>query len=890
MLFDWLDSVRRWLSRKTRSTRGKGRRRAKGTYASSYRVWFELLEDRFAPATAYTWTGLGGNSYWNTAGNWNVGTNYPGFATGDTAIFPSGVTSQTVTINAAIANPVGNVSFTGGGYIINGSSGNALLLGNATALGNLTATASETINANVTLGSSNQTWNVSTGNTLTIAGAVTTGGNITVGNSTATGMISITGNVTFGSSQDWTVANSTIFSITGIVGNSAAGNLTIGNSTTGYAGTLVLGGCNTFGGGLTINGNGATVQATANGALGNASSGNVTLNANNTTLQLNTGTGVSASFPYTVDIPSATANNTTIENVSGNNTWATLDQNANADTYNWLPDAGTLTFTTFNAQNGGYARVFNFGNSTSAGNISLSGNSSALGSTQWTLNKNGPGTLTIGGGFYCSGLTTTITGGALVVNGSAGFGTGTTGSFNAASNFTLGNSTSSGTLIIGTFTGNTTPVVNGTITGNGSVIYNGNSTSTLTLGNSTSTYTGNTTINAGTLKIAADSDLGNVTAGNTGDLVFGGGNLSLSTAGLTIVQPIIINACGTVSTNAFTSSGGINIEMNSGASTAGALTLTSGLTLGAGNTTAFTLNAVTGTGSGKQAINVSGGTFTVNATNAISLSEGSSFGGAGTYELFRYTGTAPTFSNFSNPTGQLTGGSGIFNYTLVNNTGNDEIDLVVVNGNMLTWTGGNDSHDHNWDDPSNWTVTSGSDTYPKAGDTANFSTGDTVNVDGAQAVGTINFNTGASITINQTNSGTLNLGGSITAATSDTIAAPLALTASDTVTASTGSILTISGNITGSSFGLTANGTGTLTLAGASNTFSGGVTVSSGTVQAGSASAFGSGVLTVNGGTVDLNGQGVTVAGITGMAGTIASSTTPSTLTLTPGSGKVTRA
>ena len=91
----------------------------------------------------------------------------------------------------------------------------------------------------------------------------------------------------------------------------------------------------------------------------------------------------------------------------------------------------------------------------------------------------------------------------------------------------------------------------------------------------------------------------------------------------------------------------------------------------------FTLNAVTGTGTGKAAINVSGGTFTVNATNTISISEGSCFGGTGTYELFRYTGTAPTFSKFSNQTGQFTGSFGAFNYTLVNNMANDEIDLNV---------------------------------------------------------------------------------------------------------------------------------------------------------------------------------------------------------------------
>ena len=419
----WRSVLAKLTNRKSRS----GKRRPKGSKISSYRVWFEPLEDRFAPA-AYIWTGGGTDTNWTDTSNWSGGT-YPGSAAGDTAIFPS-VTSETVTINAAMANPVGNISFTGGGYIINGSSGNALLLGNSSALGNLTATANETINANVTLGAGNQTWNVSTGNTLTIAGAVTSVGNITVGNSTATGTVAITGNVSFTATQTWNVANSTIFNVSGNVSNTA-GNLTIGNTTIGYQGTVVLGGSNNFNGGLTIDGNnayGATVQATANNALGNASSGNVTLNANNTTLQLNTGTGGIGSFPNIVLMNNG--GNTTIENVNGCNTLSSpIYANDGSGNYTFLSDQGNLTLTANFTTLKSHTRTYNFG--LSGGNITFSDPYAGDigGGYVLTLNKTGGGTLFWPTPFDNGGHADNwnISGGTLSISGTAAFGCTTAG-------------------------------------------------------------------------------------------------------------------------------------------------------------------------------------------------------------------------------------------------------------------------------------------------------------------------------------------------------------------------------------------------------------------------------------------------------------------------------
>ena len=80
----------------------------------------------------------------------------------------------------------------------------------------------------------------------------------------------------------------------------------------------------------------------------------------------------------------------------------------------------------------------------------------------------------------------------------------------------------------------------------------------------------------------------------------------------------------------------------------GVFVLNGGLTLQGNSTSAFTLNAPTGNGS--PLINVSGGNFTVNANNTITLTKGTSFG-QGTYDLFQYTGTDPGTANFTPTSG-----------------------------------------------------------------------------------------------------------------------------------------------------------------------------------------------------------------------------------------------
>jgi len=87
---------------------------------------------------------------------------------------------------------------------------------------------------------------------------------------------------------------------------------------------------------------------------------------------------------------------------------------------------------------------------------------------------------------------------------------------------------------------------------------------------------------------------------------------------------------------------------------------------------------------------------------------------------------------------------------------------------------------------------------------------------------------------------------------------------------------------------LTKSGSGTWTLTG-SNSYSGATTVSAGTLKLANVNALGAGDLTANGGTLDLNGKSVAVGALSGSGGTITSMVSgTSTLTTTVASGTAT--
>ena len=116
------------------------------------------------------------------------------------------------------------------------------------------------------------------------------------------------------------------------------------------------------------------------------------------------------------------------------------------------------------------------------------------------------------------------------------------------------------------------------------------------------------------------------------------------------------------------------------------------------------------------------------------------------------------------------------------------------------------------------------------------------------------------------NSLTINNG--IRALANATVNAPVVLGGANTwevgyTTGTTVATLTVGGDISGSGFGITKQGPGTLALSGA-NSYSGGTTVANGTLQLNSLGSLpASGNVTVSGGSLDVHGQAATIGNLT---------------------------
>ena len=406
------------------------------------------------------------------------------------------------------------------------------------------------------------------GGTITLAG--TTRINSDAGNLTLTASNSITGtnrNLTLGGAGNGAV-NGTITTGTGTLTKDGAGIWT-------------LSGANTYTGATTVSAGVLDIQN--NTALGTTASG--TTVTSGAAIRID-GSGLNIAEGIT-DLAGDGGGGGALRNLANNNIWSGAIAIA-ASGARINSDAGLLTLSGAITENG-TSLVLTFGG---AGDITVS-NTITAGLNDLAVTKDGAGTLTFsGGGANTYDQVTTVNGGTLVLNKTAGVnaiagaltigdGTGTDTVQLLAANQIVNTSAvtinSSGVFdlngnaeTIGSLTGSTGASVTlgaatltlgdanstayaGTISGAGGLTKLGAGTLTLSGANS---YDGTTLISAGVLNIQNDTALGSTTGGTT---VTGGAALQLQ-GGITVGnEALSLNGTGVGATGALRNISGDNV-------------------------------------------------------------------------------------------------------------------------------------------------------------------------------------------------------------------------------------------------------------------------------------------------------------------------------------------
>jgi len=647
---------------------------------------------------------------------------------------------------------------------------------------------------------------------LTLAGTNTYSGGTTVSTGTLTGnTTSLQGNIANNAALAFDQASTGTYA--GVI--SGSGSVTkIG------AGNLTLAGANTYSGGTTVSagtltGNASSLQGniadnaalvfdqasagTYAGAI--SGSGSVTKsNAGNLTLSgANTYTGGT-----TVSAGTLTGNATSLQGNIANNAALVFDQ-ASAGTYaGVVSGTGTLTKSNSGTLSLPGANTFTGGTTVSAGTLqigaggtagSLAGNitnNSALAfnrsdastysgviSGTGTLTKLGGGTLTLTGASTYTGATA-LNGGLVEFSAANNFGTGSITLNGGGLRWATGNTTDlSGRLTTygasgATFDTNGNNVTFATAHSGGALTKTGAGTLPLPANN---TYTGGTTVNAGTLVLGTGGSVG------------------------AIVGALTINAGATLATstpNAFGYATGSKVD--SVTINGGTLAYTGAGDLGWG--VAYTLS--------------NGATMSSNGgVSSASAASGFSFGGP----------------NGGNTSVNVTAGTATIagHVDLRGDNSNPNVNVTVASGATLNVTAGISSHT-----PDNTTVGPvgftklGAGTMTLTG--ANTYTGGTaINAGTLQAGNASAFGTGPI----SFGGGTLQYGSGIT----NDFSSLFSTAASQAYKIDTnGNAVTLATALTSSGGSLTKSGSGTLTLT-AANTYTGGTTVNAGTLALG----FGSG-------------------------------------------------
>ena len=641
-------------------------------------------------------------SNWATTSGGSVQALTPGSGANVTIDTSSGNTTST-TLGADMTIKSLTIANTNAGGLGLNADGYTLTIAPGASTSGITMNASvpaSTIAANVKLGA-NQTWTNNSANALTVSGGISGSGNLTKagsgtlivsGTNTYNGTTTLNaGNLTLG--QQNAVQNSTLtmaggtlvfdsavsgnaFTLGGLAASSSgagfdialqnnAGSpgavaLTVGNNSanTTYNGTLsgagsliktgtgilTLNGNNTYSGVTTVSA--GTLQFSAANNLGNGSATN-TISLGGGTLQSTNGTydlGANRSIALTAG-STLQANNGTLTvsgNVTGSSTLTLLGSviltNAN-NSFSGLTigtggTAGTVQVDSI-ADSGvnqelGTSGNIQMGTGSGSGTLVLVGSSAAQ-----STNK----TVSVGSG--------ASTGGAFITNNntnSANTLTFTAATFNVANSssvnktLTLGGSNAGNNTIQGGIVDNTTFKVLLTKADAGTWVLSGNNT-----------YTGGTTVNAGTLKV--NNTLGSGTgtgavAINSGGILGGNGTISGAVTVNGTISPG--NSPGTLNTGAATYNGGGSYvwEVNNAAGTKGGdpgydyHNITGNLTIGSSSGTPFNVNVT-----GLNTTNVSGAVsnWNPNAFSQFTLATASA--GIVSYSSDKFSVSTGNFTN-----------------------------------------------------------------------------------------------------------------------------------------------------------------------------------------------------------------------------------------------------
>jgi autotransporter-associated beta strand protein len=736
--------------------------------------------------------------------------------TGSGTLVLSGANSYTGTtaIDQGVVN-IQNATALGSnaGDIVTVASGAALQIQNS-----LTLSGSKAITLNGT-GVSNDGALRSISGTNTVGGAITLGSDSRI-NSDA-GTLTLSGGIN--GAHNLTVGGAGATSIGGAIGTGS------GSLTKDGAGTLTLSAGNSYTGATTIST--GVVNISNSNALGTTDNG--TSVASGAALQVQGGIAV-GNEALTLNGTGISAGGA-LRSISGTNSWAgpiTLGSDSRINS-----DAGTLTLSI-----GGITGAYNL-TVGGAGNTTIS---DVIGTGSGSLTKDGAGTLTLSvGNSYTGG--TTLGAGTLTANDNGALGTGTLtmsgGTLNSTvagttvnnpitltASSTLSNIATGGLLTnYGTYTltmsgatqsgginlsNNTTGrtltvnVASGTSTISGAIANGSTSTSNLTKtgagalvlsGSDANTYTGTTTLSAGTLTADKNNALG------TGTLILDGGTLN-SDNGSTVGNAITLTASSTV--NDITTSGLL--------SNRGYTLTTSGATLSGG------VNINSRGSAHNLTVNVGSGTSTISGVVERT--------GGGTSALIKTGSGTLVLSNANTYTDATTISAGVINIQNGAAFGTTAGGVTVANNAALQMQGG---------------IAVGAEALTLSG-TGISTDGALRNMSGGNSwAGAITL--GANTQVNS-DAGTLTLSGAISGNYNLTVGG-----AGDT---------TISGVIGTGAHTLTKTGSGTLVLSGAgANTYTGATTIGAGVVNIQKGAAFGTtagGVTVASGAALQTQG-GITV-------------------------------